>query len=477
MRLGQVHRAGPLARRSAWAGRAPSARRVPWTMQRRDRALRQARIHGEAPCWPTTTNSLTTIASVVRQALAADTRRVAASPIQPPSAYGVEGLLEALRRGDAAVVVARAAFPVADAVQRLQHLLAELRCLAQDRLDHVRRGVGEARQVVVARRSGTRRAGGTARPQPGPCRSAWHTSSAGTRHDGTRSEDSSYLNYLPTCCKVQPRPPIGNSAGEVCQNRPSLTCCLPPMQKVMARQQNLNSPPICALRSAEPLVNPGQRSIGRGDEQSSPLEHQRRRLRRAGGRPGGGAALRPLRRRVAQQRHCRASRGAALSPEELDTEARLEAVTARLQRLSRGEDTRERRRSDSSGDLPFGERRRSDSPMRERPKRAAAEDEETDEAPRASRKAREIAFEKELSLKRCSTRRSPRSSAGPTRRSARPPTRSPTSTNGSKRVARIANAIARCWARSPTGWRRSKRVLCRVRKRILRTDPRCDRPP
>src|SRR3954452_19824769 len=84
-----------------------------------------------------------------------------------------------------------------------------------------------------------------------------------------------------------------------------------------------------------------------------------------------------------------------LAPEELDTEARLAAVTARLQRLSRGEDNRERRRGDSSGDLPFGERRRSDSPMRERPKRVAVEDDEADEAPRASRKAREIAFEKE----------------------------------------------------------------------------------
>src|SRR5947209_7578303 len=84
-----------------------------------------------------------------------------------------------------------------------------------------------------------------------------------------------------------------------------------------------------------------------------------------------------------------------VAPEELDTDARLEAVTARLQRLSRGEDTRERRRSDSSGDLPFGERRRSDSPMRERPKRVAVEDEEGEEAPRPSRKPREIAFEKE----------------------------------------------------------------------------------
>ena len=59
-----------------------------------------------------------------------------------------------------------------------------------------------------------------------------------------------------------------------------------------------------------------------------------------------------------------------ITPEELDTDARLEAVTARLQRLSQGGETQERRRS-SGGTLPFGERRRSDSPMRERPKRLA----------------------------------------------------------------------------------------------------------
>src|SRR5947209_10845943 len=83
-----------------------------------------------------------------------------------------------------------------------------------------------------------------------------------------------------------------------------------------------------------------------------------------------------------------------ITPEELDTDARLEAVTARLQRLSQGGETQERRRG-SGATLPFGERRRSDSPMRERPKRLAAEDEEPDEAPRAARKAREIAFDRE----------------------------------------------------------------------------------
>src|SRR5437588_7423321 len=63
-----------------------------------------------------------------------------------------------------------------------------------------------------------------------------------------------------------------------------------------------------------------------------------------------------------------------VAPEELDTEERLEAVTARLQRMSQAAEPRERRRAESSADLPFGERRRSDSPMRERPKRVAVEE-------------------------------------------------------------------------------------------------------
>src|SRR5262249_55243611 len=63
---------------------------------------------------------------------------------------GLVGVPEAFRRRDAAVGIALAALDIADPVQRLQHLLAELRCLAEDRLDHVGRGVGEARQGVVA---------------------------------------------------------------------------------------------------------------------------------------------------------------------------------------------------------------------------------------------------------------------------------------------------------------------------------------
>src|SRR5947209_18172630 len=78
-----------------------------------------------------------------------------------------------------------------------------------------------------------------------------------------------------------------------------------------------------------------------------------------------------------------------VAPDEHDTGARLEAVTARLQNLSRGDEGRERRLGDS-GNLAFGERRRSDSPMRERPKRAAVQEDEAEEAARASGKPREI---------------------------------------------------------------------------------------
>ncbi len=60
-----------------------------------------------------------------------------------------------------------------------------------------------------------------------------------------------------------------------------------------------------------------------------------------------------------------------VAPSELDTEARLEAVTARLQSLSNGStDRRAQRPADSTSDNA-GERRRSDSPMRERAKRAS----------------------------------------------------------------------------------------------------------
>ncbi len=65
-------------------------------------------------------------------------------------AIGLVGFLEALRRGDRAVVRPLAAFLIAGIVEWKEHFLGELRGFAQDGLDHIRRGVSKTRKVVVA---------------------------------------------------------------------------------------------------------------------------------------------------------------------------------------------------------------------------------------------------------------------------------------------------------------------------------------
>lgn len=62
----------------------------------------------------------------------------------------LERFLETLRRGDAAVIGALAAFEIAHAIERLQHLFGELGSFAQNGFAHVARRVGEAGQIVVA---------------------------------------------------------------------------------------------------------------------------------------------------------------------------------------------------------------------------------------------------------------------------------------------------------------------------------------
>jgi len=62
----------------------------------------------------------------------------------------LESFLESLRRRDAAVVTALAAFEIADAIERLQHFLAELGGFAQDGLANIGGGIGKAGQIVVA---------------------------------------------------------------------------------------------------------------------------------------------------------------------------------------------------------------------------------------------------------------------------------------------------------------------------------------
>jgi hypothetical protein len=69
-----------------------------------------------------------------------------------PAAFAIliVGSLEALRRRHRTILVAGAAFLVADAVQRMKHILRELRTFLEDRLQHVRRRIGEAGEVAVA---------------------------------------------------------------------------------------------------------------------------------------------------------------------------------------------------------------------------------------------------------------------------------------------------------------------------------------
>ena len=63
---------------------------------------------------------------------------------------GVERLLEAGRRGHAAIGMADAAFLVADRVEREEHLLRYLAAFRQNRVDKIRRRALKARQVCVA---------------------------------------------------------------------------------------------------------------------------------------------------------------------------------------------------------------------------------------------------------------------------------------------------------------------------------------
>ena len=147
VRLGQVHGAGPrpfhhLRQVLGLDGVGAVGD------ERGDGALRQARIHGEGHVGRAEI-FVDQLGHDRRQALAAELRRRRHAD---PAAFGelLVGVLEAGGRGDAAVGVARAAFLVADPVERGQHLFGELGRFAQHRLHDVGAGVGEARQVAVA---------------------------------------------------------------------------------------------------------------------------------------------------------------------------------------------------------------------------------------------------------------------------------------------------------------------------------------
>ena len=71
-------------------------------------------------------------------------------PIQPPSTSCLKASLKPVGVVTLPSAMARAAFAVADAIERGEHLFAELGRLAQHGLDHIGRGVGKARQIAVA---------------------------------------------------------------------------------------------------------------------------------------------------------------------------------------------------------------------------------------------------------------------------------------------------------------------------------------
>ena len=159
-----------IRRTSSSAGRSPSARAS------RDAAAPRSRP-GSGPGYianamlAPTSNSLIDHGQRAGQALAAIFGRHRDAH---PAALGIlpVGLLEPGRRRHAAVVMARAAFEVADAVERGEHLLGELarppRGSPRPRRATRRQSPADCRSA----RCETRRSAGTARPRRAPCRSA-----------------------------------------------------------------------------------------------------------------------------------------------------------------------------------------------------------------------------------------------------------------------------------------------------------------
>ena len=145
--LGQVHGPGPLER--GQLGQVERLLRVrPAHMDRRIAAVSQAGVHGERHVGRRRHLGERQVHDM-RQTLAAIGR---VRPQRRPATLdqlGV-GILEAGRRCDRIVRAPGAAFLVAHAVKRRQHLGGELAGFLQDRLDGVHRGVGKCGQVGVS---------------------------------------------------------------------------------------------------------------------------------------------------------------------------------------------------------------------------------------------------------------------------------------------------------------------------------------
>ena len=146
LRLGQVHRAAPFGARQT--GQVEGLLLVrPALGDGRIGPVRQAGVHGKRHVGRRRHLGIGQ-AEHTRQALAAE-GRIGAQRWPAGLDHGVVGRLETGGRLDRIVRRPDAAFLVAGAVDRGEHLFAELSALGQDLLDHVHRCVGEAGQVGV----------------------------------------------------------------------------------------------------------------------------------------------------------------------------------------------------------------------------------------------------------------------------------------------------------------------------------------
>ena len=144
--LGQVHGAGPFARHHLRQVLLLQFRRRV-LVDRRDRALRQAGIHGESHVGRGR-KLVDERRERIRKALSAIFRVRGEAD---PAAFriGLVGFLETLRRGHGTVGVAHAALAVARKVERLQNLFGNLSAFFQNRFNDVGRGVRKAGQIAM----------------------------------------------------------------------------------------------------------------------------------------------------------------------------------------------------------------------------------------------------------------------------------------------------------------------------------------
>ena len=145
LRLGEIHRAGPGARRHFWRVETLLLLAAV-AQQRRERALGEPRIHGEGHI-RRRGEFIGQRAQRVREPLPAVFLR-RRQPDPTALGQGAVGGLEALRGGHARVVVANAALFISDLIERPHDFLGELGRLAENLGQHLARDISEPRKLT-----------------------------------------------------------------------------------------------------------------------------------------------------------------------------------------------------------------------------------------------------------------------------------------------------------------------------------------